>query len=743
LIPASRWAGALALSTCALAAAQEGPPTQATPTPAPATPAATQLDKVEVRGARESETEERRRSTASKIIVGRDEIERYGDSTVGEILRRLPGVTMQGAPGRGGRIAMRGMGSYTQILVDGQRVPPGFSIDSLNPEQIERIEILRAPTAETGTRAIAGTINIITREGFVRRLNELALNIGWENERLQPGLSWTRNDTMGRWIYNGSLSVNRFDQKNDSVSTTTDTNLTTGQTTLAQVESSQGTSDRTAVSATGRLQYRLDNGMLILAPFLLRSQGGGETLTELTQPIGSTPPPYARSATDRDGVFSLARLNLQSRHRLASGLRLETRGTLSQGVNEFDSVRREFDSAAALSRVFTDDGRTRNTTAEAAAKLSYDLMAGHALVGGVELEGTNRSDNRRSLQDGQPVDTGFGESLEARVRRAALYAQDEWTPSKRWSAYAGLRWEGIETTGETGAERPSNRSSVFSPLAHAVFKPDAESRNQLRMSLTRSYRSPDLGSLIARPAVSRRFPVDQPNQPTSPDFAGNPALKPELATGIELAAERYLPSGGMLSANLFYRDISNLIRAQTTLELVPWSSVPRWVRRPQNIGDASTAGLELEARVRLNELMAEAPRVDLHANASVFRSRVDSVPEPDNRLDQQPDFTLNAGADYRFRAVPLTIGGNVNLTPAYDTRVSAEETAEQGRKRLIDLYAQWTFNPQWRLRFTVSNVAPLDYVTGNSILVDPATVERQRSVQSSYVAYRLRLEARL
>jgi iron complex outermembrane receptor protein len=57
-----------------------------------------------VRGGRETETEERRRSTASKIIVGREEIERYGDSTVGEILRRLPGVTMQGAPGRGGRL---------------------------------------------------------------------------------------------------------------------------------------------------------------------------------------------------------------------------------------------------------------------------------------------------------------------------------------------------------------------------------------------------------------------------------------------------------------------------------------------------------------------------------------------------------------------------------------------------------------------------------------------------------------
>jgi iron complex outermembrane receptor protein len=39
---------------------------------------------------------------------------------LGEVLKRLPGVTTQGAPGRGGAIRMRGLGSgYTLILLDG------------------------------------------------------------------------------------------------------------------------------------------------------------------------------------------------------------------------------------------------------------------------------------------------------------------------------------------------------------------------------------------------------------------------------------------------------------------------------------------------------------------------------------------------------------------------------------------------------------------------------------------------
>ena len=84
---------------------------------------------------------ERRDSTASKIVVNRDEIVKYGDQTILDVMKRLPGVTVSGAGGRGTEIRMRGLGSgYTQILVNGERAPPGFSLDTLSPDLIERIE---------------------------------------------------------------------------------------------------------------------------------------------------------------------------------------------------------------------------------------------------------------------------------------------------------------------------------------------------------------------------------------------------------------------------------------------------------------------------------------------------------------------------------------------------------------------------------------------------------------------------
>ena len=170
------------------AAAASAPAAAATtPADVPNAAGAKTPQRVEIIGSSDPNAE-RRRSTASKIIIGRDEIERMGDSTLGEVLKRLPGVTSGGPPGRGGPPRMRGMGGgYTAILIDGQRMPPGFSLDSIAPEQIERIEILRTPTAEMTARGVAGIINVVMREDFRRKANEFRFGGGLEDGRRPSG----------------------------------------------------------------------------------------------------------------------------------------------------------------------------------------------------------------------------------------------------------------------------------------------------------------------------------------------------------------------------------------------------------------------------------------------------------------------------------------------------------------------------------------------------------------------------
>ena len=102
-----------------------------------------------IKGGRQNDLDERRLSTASRMIFGREELDRNGDSNIGDVLKRLPGVTIGGRPGRGGDIRMRGTGSgYTQILINGERAPRGFSMDSLSPDQVERIEVASNPVQD-------------------------------------------------------------------------------------------------------------------------------------------------------------------------------------------------------------------------------------------------------------------------------------------------------------------------------------------------------------------------------------------------------------------------------------------------------------------------------------------------------------------------------------------------------------------------------------------------------------------
>ena len=120
--------------------------------------------------------------------------------------------------------------------------------------------MLRAPTAETGARAIAGTINIITREGFRRRLNELRISTGVENGRPSLGGFWSHNDNAGNLTY--TLSAGLFANRRLSTNQT-DTQVTDADGgTLLEDRSSASTSQgrNEGLNLNARLQWRLGEG---------------------------------------------------------------------------------------------------------------------------------------------------------------------------------------------------------------------------------------------------------------------------------------------------------------------------------------------------------------------------------------------------------------------------------------------------------------------------------------------------
>ena len=671
--------------------------------PAPTTPVQ-DMGRVEIKSNRDNETEVRRQSTAAKIVIGREELDKQGDSTLGEVLKRLPGVTIQGAPGRGGGIRMRGLGGgYTQILMDGQRVPPGFSIESITPDMVEKVEILRAPTAETGARAIAGTINIVLREGVRTNPDDLKVGSSFEHGHRSDSVNWTHN--IKSEGLNGTMTLSAMNawrpEDNDALTVTDATGLST--TRLSRNTLNLG--HREGMNANARLMWRGEEGRtLILMPFVVYSEYSSLGQIEEAKTINGGSPVSDSANTTNNSRFVLTRLNGQWNQRFSADSRFEFKFTLGQSEYNY-----RFSQVAAgntgLFNSLQESQSFKDLSQSWNGKLTQVLGNGHQLVSGMELEGVRRTEVANA-----EVADDVG-NMRARTQRWAAYTQDEWSINPKWSAHAGIRYESILTEGRNEEGQKNNKSSVLTPLLHAVWKPIPESRDQVRMSLTRSYKTPTLFDLVGKTALSR-----DTNSPTRTDRISNPGLKPELAVGIDLAFERYLAGGGVLSANVFRRNISDLIRYVTTerYDTVWAPGQRRFVSSPTNVGDAITQGLELEAKFALNQAWSEALPMDVRSNISFFNSKVLDVPGPDNRLDQQPKMTANLGADYRVRAIPLTLGGNININPDYDTRRSLQQWRYQGAKRVADVYGVWKFNPATSLRLTISNLVPRDYLTGTT-----------------------------
>jgi iron complex outermembrane receptor protein len=566
--------------------------------------------------------------------------------------------------------------------------------------------------------------------------------VALENGSLAPSITWTRDDKLGDVSYNFTLGAWSWRREDESLTTTTADDYDF-------VESSRSSNRRKGLNANARLQWPLGEGeSLTLMPMLVFSDGtgSGRSVADFSEERPSRLQAYDSSRSDNDSRFMLARLNGMWRQRLGEG-RMEWRGGVAASQSRNRSLRSEFDDEDGPLPPLRESSDSRERNGHLNAKYSLSMGEGHSLVTGAEVDVARRTESARSTlldpstggplidpDTGQPVYDSPDE-LAASTQRYALYAQDEWDVTPQWAAHAGLRWEGITTEGEGAAMSADRRnvSSVWTPLLHAVWRPDPKSRDQLRVSLTRSYRSPSLQNLLGRYSISSRFPEGQ-NSAGSPDRVGNPDLRPELATGIDVAVERYLPGGGMFSVNVFHRRIRDLMRTLVTQQDVD----QRWVARPQNVGKATTQGIELEARGRLNERVDDAPAVDLRANLSVFRSSVDSVPGPDNRLDQQPQGTANVGADYRWPGTPLTIGGNFNITPGYTTRLSETQWLVQSPKRVLDAYVLWSINPSMRLRVTASNLLH----QGNET-VSMNEDETADTLSPSFVNWRVQLELKL
>lgn len=128
-------------------------------------------------------------TSASVTVITREQIEAQQARSVIDLLRQVPGVHIDQAGGRGSVSSVYTRGgdpNFTVVLLDGVKVNDpsnsrggSFDFSTLNPEDIERLEVVRGPlSAVYGSDALSGVINIITRQGTATATRQLELTGG-------------------------------------------------------------------------------------------------------------------------------------------------------------------------------------------------------------------------------------------------------------------------------------------------------------------------------------------------------------------------------------------------------------------------------------------------------------------------------------------------------------------------------------------------------------------------------------
>lgn len=657
------------------------------------------LDRVEILG-KQSDNDLRRRAQIAKQVYGRDELDKYGDNNVADVLKRLPGVSMQGNSPR-----MRGLGSgYTLVLINGDPAPPGFALDQLDPAQVERIEVTKGPTANQSAQAVAGAINIVLKEAPKVSQRDLRLGMGYTYERPTVSGSLTIGEKWGTTSL--SLPISVFQWRNQNESRVDRTAAGIDGLASQGIQLGENLNFGQGFNLGPRLNWRIsDDETLTWQSFLQKGEWNNQSVYRNQAVFGK--PSFDDDGESRGG-WQNVRSNLQWVNHWSSDARLELKGGLQSSRGTFDNqtVRAGLPQRRAIGDN-TDTGFTQ------AGNYSHLLNSEHSLTIGWDLEWRQRDEKREVTEQGVPQLAAFeGQPFTAKIVRQALFAQDEWEISKQWSTYLGLRGEQIATRSEGNGTPLSNTSTVVTPMWHLNYKLDPAARDQIRGSITRSYKAPELGTLLARPSLSGLFPdTTKTNTELSPDRVGNPALLPELATGLDIAYEKYLAGGGLVSVGVFYRQVNDLIRNTTSLQSVSYATAPRWVSQPINFSTAQTAGLELEVKGRAGELAPAFfdPKLALNLRGSLnyYQSRVDALPGPNNRLDGQQPWSGNFGMDYRLTTYPMTVGGSLAFTPGYTTQQTLSQSLDQGRSRSLDVFAQWVVSRQLSMRISANNLFPV------------------------------------
>lgn len=320
---------------------------------------------------------------------------------------------------------------------------------------------------------------------------------------------------------------------------------------------------------------------------------------------------------------------------------------------------------------------------------------------------------------------------------------------ERFTAIVGARVENTNVAyNSTQFDEDDNESKVSGESTYTNFLPalhlkyDFSPRTILRAAWTNT---------LARPNYEDLSPSRVVDIAENTLFSGNPALQPTTSMNFDLMLEHYLPSVGIISGGVFYKNINNFIYATSIQNYRdPISNVTfQRATTPLNGPSATLFGFEAAVQRQLDFLPGFLRNLGVYLNYTFSDSDADVIFFNE---DEEKNETFNT-------TLPGTSKHNFNGSLSYETkrfqaRVSlnyhngfldpddtflALATAGTADRRFldsqlhVDANAAFAITPKWRLFVEANNLTnqPLRYYQE----------VRERTMQAEY--YNMRIQAGL
>lgn len=738
---------ALALSGATLLALSLATPALAQSAPGPSEGDADvtkDLGKVVVQG--EIVYRDRAQDIDPTLVYDLEYFQRFEPATVGDMLKRLPGVGFVGSDiMEYDGVQLRGLGGgYAQVLVNGKKVPGAgddrsFYVDRIPAEMVDHIEIKRSASANRSGDAVAGAINIVLRDAYKFDGSYVRLGVNrWYDDAINPTFGAVTSGAFagGRLLAGINLQdrYRRKEKRSDRFSNPTLQNKVSWE---DQTEVKDGR------DLSGNLSWVADigeNGRLSIDGFYVKTE---RDVTEVsfeeklkknkTQNIhvpGLDPYDQTNHGIGIEYAFDMAggRTEVQLQH---AGFR-NTQATI-EGEEVYESAGAHFDDQWSVS-----GAKWKETTYEAEAVSAKDVETGFKMsharpTGFAELEfGMDyRRKKRESLlsfheweatSEGQVPQFPANYTLDSRLastideRRLDPYLMLSGTHGAlAWET--GLRYETTRTevTHHEDGEGPGRVTQNARTLLPSVsLRWDLNSANRLHLSLARTVKRPNFNELI--PALHDGEYGDN-------DYIGNPKLAQETANGIDLGFEHRIGRHGVIGLNAFWRDVSNLIEivnsgtpskemedvwagmiddgdAVDLADAMAQVPAESWLYTSANVGEGKVWGVELDLSTPLTLFGLENTGIFL--NWSWVDSRVDDFMGR-RRFNNQARSVYNVGFIQDLPGLAASFGMTYRRQGDARERLLGEEVLIRYGGEL-DAFIEKRFGDRFAVRLSANNL---------------------------------------